>query len=78
VYAQFPAPAAAQDYPAPDLPCFSLIARIGTGTPFEVGTSALVTTGSGVLYLGINDDSFSGNSGNWTVNIKLGGLPPPA
>lgn len=68
----------AQDYPAPALPCFSLIARIGTGAPFEVGTSALVTTGSGVLYLGINDDSFSGNSGSWTVNIKLGGLPPPA
>jgi hypothetical protein len=66
-------------FPAPSLPCYSLIARIGNGTPFEVGTSALVTaTSSGVLYVGINDDTFSGNSGSWTVNIKLGGLPPPA
>jgi len=63
-------------FPAPDLPCWSLTARIGNGTPFEVGTSALVTADSGVLYLGINDDSFSGNSGGWTVNIGLGGLPP--
>jgi hypothetical protein len=55
----------------------SLIARIGNGPPFEVGTSALVTaTRSGVLYVGINDDTFSGNSGSWNVNIKLGGLPP--
>jgi hypothetical protein len=66
-------------FPAPSLSCYSLIARIGNGTPFEVGTSALVTaTSSGVLYVGINDDTFSGNSGSWTVNIKLGGLPPPA
>lgn len=65
-----------ETFPAPDLPCWSLIARIGNGTPFEVGTSAQVTAGSGVLYLGVNADSFSGNSGSWTVNIKLGGLPP--
>jgi hypothetical protein len=63
-------------FPAPSAPCWSLIARIGNGTPFEVGASALVTTSSGVLYLGINDNNFSGNSGSWTVNIKLGGLPP--
>jgi len=25
--------------------------------------------------LGINDNSFSGNSGSWNVKIKLGGLP---
>lgn len=62
-------------FPAPDLPCWSLIARIGNGTPFEVGTSALITNAaSGVLFLGINDNSFSGNSGSWNVNIKLGGL----
>jgi len=45
------------------------------GAPFEVGTSALITNAaSGVLFLGINDNSFSGNSGSWNVNIKLGGL----
>ena len=65
-------------FPALTLPCWSLIARIGNGAPFEVGTSTLVTTSSGPLYLGVNDDNFADNSGSWTVNIKLGGLPPPA
>jgi hypothetical protein len=60
-------------FPAPTLPCFSLIARIGDGTPFEVGTSSLVTTDSGVLYLGINDNSVAGNTGSWTIKIKPGG-----
>jgi hypothetical protein len=65
-----------KDFPAPALPCYSLIARIGNGTPFEVGTSTLITNAtSGVLYLGINDNRFSGNSGSWNVKIKLGGLP---
>ncbi len=63
-------------FPAPSLPCYSLIARIGDGTPFEVGTSTLITNAApGVLYLGINDNSVSGNSGTWNVKIKLGGLP---
>ena len=63
-------------FPAPTLPCYSLIARIGDGTPFEVGTSTLITVAaSGVLYLGINDNNVSGNSGSWNVKIKLGGLP---
>jgi cutinase len=60
-------------FPAPTLPCFSLIARIGDGTPFEVGTSTVVTTDSGVLYLGINDNNVAGNTGSWTVKIKPGG-----
>ena len=59
-----------------DAPCYALIARIGNGAPFAVGTSVLITPGAGVLYLGINDDSFSGNAGSWTARIKLGGLPP--
>ena len=59
-----------------DAPCYALIARIGNGAPFGVGTSVLITPGAGVLYLGINDDSFSGNAGSWTARIKLGGLPP--
>jgi hypothetical protein len=62
-------------FPAPQLPCWSLIARIGNGQPFEVGTSILVTATSGRLYLGVNDDSFSGNIGIWAVKIKIGGLP---
>ena len=65
-------------FPATNLPCWSLIARIGNGAPFEVGTSTLVTATGGELYLGVNDDNFSDNSGSWTVRIKLGGLPPAA
>ena len=62
-------------FPAPELPCWSLIARIGNSPPFEVGTSILVTATTGRLYLGVNDDSFSGNAGIWAVNIKIGSLP---
>jgi hypothetical protein len=63
-------------FPTSDAPCYALIARIGNGAPFPVGTSVLITPGAGVLYLGINDNSFSGNAGSWTARIKLGGLPP--
>jgi len=56
------------------LPCWSLIARIGNGRPFEVGTSIEVATTTGRLYLGVNDDSFSSNAGIWAVKMKIGGL----
>jgi hypothetical protein len=62
-------------FPAPQLPCWSLIARVGNGPPFEVGTSILVVATTGRLYLGVNSDSFSGNTGIWTAKIKIGGLP---
>jgi len=64
-------------FPIPAAPCWSLIARIGNGKPFYVGTSDLVMTGPGELFLGVNGDDMSGNSGAWTVNIKIGALPPP-
>jgi Protein kinase domain len=69
---------ASPTFPAPDLPCWSLIARIGSRPPFEVGTSILIAATHGRLYLGVNDGDFSDNSGQWTVNIKIGGLPPGA
>jgi hypothetical protein len=68
---------ASLDFPAPHLPCLSLIARIGHHQPFEVGTSAVIITPPGRLYLGVNASNFSDSSGSWTVNIKIGG-PPPA
>jgi Zn-dependent protease with chaperone function len=58
---------------APTLPCWSLIARIGNGAPFEVGSSATITTTAGRLYLSVNDNNFSDNIGNWTADIKEGG-----
>ncbi len=66
--------ARSSQFPAPQLPCWSLIARIGNGRPFEVGTSIQVATTTGRLYLGVNDDSFSGNAGIWAVKMKIGGL----
>jgi eukaryotic-like serine/threonine-protein kinase len=62
-------PAQSAQFPAPSLTCWSLIARIGDGAPFEVGSSAQLTAASGDLYLGINGDSFSGNSGSWSATI---------
>jgi Zn-dependent protease with chaperone function len=58
---------------AANLPCWSLIGRIGSGTPFEIGTSATITTTAGPLYLSANDNSFADNSGSWLVDIKEGG-----
>ena len=49
--------------------------RTGRVTATEVGTSILATTATGRLYLSVNDDSFSGNTGIWTVKIKIGSLP---
>ena len=68
-------PATSGSFPASQLPCWSLIARIGNDPPFEVGASALIPATSGRLYLGVNCPSVAGNTGNWAVKIKIGGLP---
>jgi YD repeat-containing protein len=58
---------------APALSCWSLIGRFGTsGTPFEIGTSAVVPSGGGELYLEANDNYYSDNTGGWTVTIAAG------
>jgi Protein kinase domain len=64
-------PAQSAQFPAPSLTCWSLIARIGDGAPFEVGSSAQLTATSGDLYLGINGDSFAANSGSWSATITV-------
>jgi eukaryotic-like serine/threonine-protein kinase len=64
-------PAQSAQFPAPGLSCWSLIARIGAGAPFEVGSSAQLTAASGDLYLGINGDTFTGNSGSWQATITV-------
>jgi hypothetical protein len=58
---------------APQLPCWSLIGRIGTDGPiFEVGTQAFFRVqASGELFLGVNDNFFGDNSGSWTATITL-------
>jgi N-acetylneuraminic acid mutarotase len=57
---------------APGLTCFSLVARIGNGVPFEVGTGLTWQAAtSGRLGLGVNDDYFGDNSGSWTAAITV-------
>lgn len=57
----------------PQLPCWSLVGRIGTNGPiFEVGPQAFfVAQSGGELYLSVNDNFFGDNSGYWTVSIEV-------
>jgi hypothetical protein len=50
-----------------------LIGRVGAGGPiFEIGMNGNVPPGSaGRLYLGMNDDSFTQNSGFWTAVVTV-------
>jgi hypothetical protein len=70
------------DWIAEGLPCWSLIGRIGNGTPFFVGSEYLsVVKQPGELYLGVNDQkgAFGDNSGSWTVRAILAtSIPPPS
>jgi hypothetical protein len=66
-------PGANPPFIAPNLPCWSLVGRIGDGIPFGVGSSVVITTTAGRLYLSVNDNYFAGSSGNWTADIKEGG-----
>jgi hypothetical protein len=53
--------------PAPGLPCFSLIGRIGSGSPFEVGYgTTFVSQSAGELYLGYNDWYYPDVVGNYS------------
>jgi eukaryotic-like serine/threonine-protein kinase len=71
-------PAAATEFPDPDATCYSLIGRIGDGTPFEIGSAAqLVAATAGELYIEINDNYYPDNTGSWDVRIKKGGSLPP-
>ena len=68
------------DWTAEGLPCWSLIGRIGDGSPFEIGDAATFTVSSpGELYLGVNDqaDAFGDNSGSWTVLVTISANQPP-
>ncbi len=58
-------------FPAPELPCWSLIGKIGpNGSPFEVGTALQFTAATaGTLYLGINDNFLADNTGSWVAII---------
>jgi hypothetical protein len=59
-------------FAAPGLSCWSLIARLGTGAPFEIGTaSSFRARDGGELSLGVNDNDFRDNSGNWSATVTI-------
>jgi hypothetical protein len=51
----------------------TLIARIGNGAPFAVGTRRLIARAprSGRLYLGVNDESLDDNDGEFRVTVAI-------
>jgi hypothetical protein len=54
-------------------PAGTLIARIGNGTPFAVGTRRTMRApASGRLYLGVNDDYLEDNAGQFNVMVSIG------
>jgi hypothetical protein len=58
--------------PMPNRPGGALIARVGNGAPFFVGsgTQSFRASASGPLYLGINDDYLGDNSGSFRVMVS--------
>lgn len=50
----------------------ALIGRVGNGAPFPIGSNsqAITMPANGVLYLGINDDGFADNRGNFQVVVR--------
>ena len=56
-------------FPAPGEPAWALVARVGTGPWFHVGSGPTTVSGSGALELAVNDDTPSGNTGYYTLSI---------
>jgi hypothetical protein len=58
--------------PVPAMPAGGLIARVDTGTPFPIGsnTQPILMPANGRLYVGVNDDNFSDNSGFFAVTVR--------
>ena len=49
----------------------ALIGRIDSGQPFGIGDqTSMVVPASGLLYLGVNDDNVSDNSGQFQAVIS--------
>jgi len=63
----------AANAPAPAFLAGALIGRVGGGAPFAIGnqTDPLPMPGAGPLWLGVNDDVVSDNSGEFAVTIRV-------
>jgi hypothetical protein len=60
--------------PVPRATAGALIGRVGNGQPFLIGNQTSVTMpASGQLFLGVNDDHFADNSGEFRVEIARAG-----
>jgi hypothetical protein len=58
------------DVPMPNAPAGALIGRVDNGAPFLIGRNTSVRVpASGTLFLGINDDTVSDNSGSYRIII---------
>ncbi|MEO6212733.1 MAG: hypothetical protein ABIP65_03800 [Vicinamibacterales bacterium] len=64
----------AANAPLPRAFAGALIARVGNGAPFPVGNQTTVTMpAAGQLFLGVNDDGFEDNAGEFRVAITRSG-----
>jgi hypothetical protein len=60
--------------PLPTALAGALIARVGTGQPFAIGNQTTVPMpAAGQLFLGVNDDGFDDNQGEFRVDIQRSG-----
>lgn len=59
--------------PGPQWLAGALIGRIGGGVPFPIGnqTEPLTMSDNGILWLGVNDDTVSDNSGAFIVTVRV-------
>jgi len=66
-------------FPALGESCWSLIGRIGTGKPFEVGSEkSFRAPHAGLLWLGLNDNFVDDNTGSWQATISVTAAPTTA
>jgi hypothetical protein len=62
-------PAGGADFLAPGLRIFSLVGRIGTGAPFQLGKGPIVVSGDGPLSIAYNDSAWGDNIGSYSVTL---------
>lgn len=62
----------AANAPLPQASAGALLGKVDNGAPFPLGSGqqSVVMPAAGVLYLGINDDGFPDNKGNFQVVIR--------
>ncbi len=59
-------------WPLPGKPCWSVIGKIGSAPPFEIGRgTSFKAKAGGQLLLGINDNNVKDNVGAWTAAVTV-------